>query len=118
MAITDNELTRGYIPKGNLTRQAELEAWFKNEQSKNIINVNDDSPLAWQADALCLQTDPEAFFPEKGDSLRDAKRICASCDVAAQCLAYAMENDEQYGIWGGLSAIERRRLKRRAARRS
>lgn len=77
-------------------------------------NVDDDNPLAWQADALCAQTDPEAFFPEKGGSTRDAKRICESCEVRSECLEYALENDERFGIWGGLSERERRRLKKRA----
>lgn len=68
--------------------------------------------LSWQSEALCAQTDPEAFFPEKGGSTRDAKRICESCDVRAQCLEYALANDERFGIWGGLSERERRRLKK------
>jgi WhiB family redox-sensing transcriptional regulator len=72
----------------------------------------DDNPLSWQTDALCAQTDPEAFFPEKGGSTRDAKRICTSCEVKAQCLEYALQNDERFGIWGGLSERERRRLRR------
>ena len=74
----------------------------------------DDSPLAWQVDALCSQTDPEAFFPEKGGSTRDAKRICTTCEVRTECLEYALQNDERFGIWGGLSERERRRLRRRA----
>ncbi len=73
---------------------------------------DDDNPLAWQTDALCAQTDPEAFFPEKGGSTRDAKRICTGCSVRAQCLEYALENDERFGIWGGLSERERRKLRR------
>ena len=75
-----------------------------------------DGPLAWKADAVCGQTDPEAFFPESGGSTRDAKAICASCDVQEPCLEYALENDEEWGIWGGLSRKERYPL--RAARRS
>jgi WhiB family redox-sensing transcriptional regulator len=71
-----------------------------------------DNPLAWQTDSLCAQTDPEAFFPEKGGSTRDAKKICTSCEVKAQCLEYALQNDERFGIWGGLSERERRRLRR------
>lgn len=81
---------------------------------RRIDDDIDDNPLAWQADALCAQTDPESFFPEKGGSTRDAKRICESCEVAAQCLEYALANDERFGIWGGLSERERRRLRRRA----
>ena len=68
----------------------------------------------WQERALCAQTDPEAFFPEKGGSTREAKRICSGCDVRAECLEYALTNDERFGIWGGLSERERRRLRRAA----
>jgi len=77
-------------------------------------NVDDDSALAWQGDALCAQTDPEAFFPEKGGSTRDAKKICTTCEVKSECLQYALQNDERFGIWGGLSERERRKLRRRA----
>lgn len=66
----------------------------------------------WHALALCAQTDPEAFFPDKGGSTREAKRICTGCEVKGECLEYAMKNDERFGIWGGLSERERRRLKR------
>jgi WhiB family redox-sensing transcriptional regulator len=66
----------------------------------------------WQERALCAQTDPEAFFPEKGGSTREAKRICLGCEVKDSCLEYALANDERFGIWGGLSERERRRLKR------
>ena len=72
----------------------------------------DEGELAWQTEALCAQTDPEAFFPEKGGSTRDAKRVCESCPVQAECLDYAMSKDEKFGIWGGLSERERRRLRR------
>jgi WhiB family redox-sensing transcriptional regulator len=75
----------------------------------------DSGPLGWQERALCAQTDPEAFFPEKGGSTREAKRICESCEVRAQCLEYALGNDERFGIWGGYSERERRRLKQRRA---
>lgn len=67
----------------------------------------------WQERALCAQTDTEAFFPEKGGSTREAKRICGSCEVRAECLEYALAFDERFGIWGGMSERERRRLKRR-----
>jgi WhiB family redox-sensing transcriptional regulator len=68
----------------------------------------------WQERALCSQTDPEAFFPEKGGSTREAKRICTGCEVRDECLEYALAHDERFGIWGGLSERERRRLKRSA----
>jgi len=72
----------------------------------------DAEHLGWQDRALCAQTDPEAFFPEKGGSTREAKRVCRSCEVRAECLEFALENDERFGIWGGLSERERRRVKR------
>jgi WhiB family redox-sensing transcriptional regulator len=68
--------------------------------------------LDWQERALCAQTDPEAFFPEKGGSTREAKVVCSGCDVRAECLDYALAHDERFGIWGGLSERERRRLRR------
>lgn len=71
-------------------------------------------PPEWQERALCAQTDPEAFFPEKGGSTREAKRICQGCEVKAECLEYALAHDERFGIWGGLSERERRKLKKRA----
>lgn len=74
----------------------------------------EETELSWQERALCAQTDPEAFFPEKGGSTREAKKVCVSCEVRAECLEYALENDERFGIWGGLSERERRKLKRRA----
>jgi len=69
-------------------------------------------PPHWTEFAECQYTDPETFFPEKGGSTRPAKRICAGCEVRADCLEYALENDERFGVWGGLSERERRRLKR------
>ena len=69
----------------------------------------------WRDDALCAETDPESFFPEKGGSTVAAKRVCRSCEVRAECLEYALEHDERFGIWGGMSERERRRLKRQAA---
>jgi len=77
-----------------------------------VMGVEEDS-IAWQASALCAQTDPEAFFPEKGGSTREAKSVCKTCTVKQECLDYALENDERYGIWGGLSERERRKLRRR-----
>ena len=73
-----------------------------------------DDELEWHDKALCAQTDPDAFFPEKGGSTREAKRICESCEVRQECLEYALANDERFGIWGGLSEMERRRLRKRA----
>ena len=78
------------------------------------LPLSDPEELAWQERALCAQTDPEAFFPEKGGSTREAKKVCLSCEVRVECLEYALTQDERFGIWGGLSERERRRLKKRA----
>lgn len=73
----------------------------------------DDGPdRGFFADALCAQTDPEVFFPEKGGTTKEAKRICARCEVRDACLTFAVEGDERFGVWGGLSERERRNLKR------
>ena len=74
---------------------------------------DDDVVLSWQERALCAQTDPEAFFPEMGGSTREAKKVCLGCEVLGECLEYALANDERFGIWGGLSERERRKLKKR-----
>jgi WhiB family transcriptional regulator, redox-sensing transcriptional regulator len=76
------------------------------------IDQDEADEQDWQERALCAQTDPEAFFPEKGGSTREAKRICSGCEVRAECLDYALAHDERFGIWGGLSERERRRLRR------
>lgn len=66
---------------------------------------------------VCAETDPEIFFPEKGEGgkVRQARRLCASCDVREACREYAIQRGEPYGIWGGTTADERRRI--RAERR-
>ncbi len=74
--------------------------------------------LEWQGQANCLGVDPDLFFPERGASTREAKSICAACLVQADCLEYALDHGEKFGIWGGTSERERRRLRRaRAAER-
>jgi WhiB family redox-sensing transcriptional regulator len=82
---------------------------------KITLASGENLELSWQERSLCAQTDPEAFFPENGGSTREAKRVCLSCDVRSECLEYALAHDERFGIWGGLSERERRRLKRRTA---
>ena len=67
----------------------------------------------WEDRALCAEIDPELFFPEtRGASPRDARRICAACEVRAECLAYALEHPELQGVWGGLTEKERREPRR------
>ena len=67
---------------------------------------------SWQGQANCLGVDPDLFFPERGASTREAKGGCRGCDVREECLEYALVNGEKFGIWGGLSERERRRIRR------
>jgi WhiB family redox-sensing transcriptional regulator len=76
--------------------------------------VSADEPR-WQARGNCLGLDPDLFFPERGESAAEAKAVCASCMVRTECLEFALEHKERFGVWGGLSEYERRRL--RGARR-
>jgi WhiB family redox-sensing transcriptional regulator len=73
---------------------------------------DDGEELRWQDQASCLGMDPDLFFPERGASTRDAKAICAACPVRVDCLEYALANGEKFGIWGGMSERERRRVRR------
>jgi WhiB family redox-sensing transcriptional regulator len=74
------------------------------------VVVPDGAP-GWRDEALCAQTGPEEFFPERGSSVRQAKAVCAGCSVRRPCLEYALGRDERFGVWGGMSEHERRRLK-------
>lgn len=67
---------------------------------------------AWMADANCRGLDVNVFFPNRGESLEQIRKICRACDVQAECLAYALNNGEVHGTWGGLSERERRQLRR------
>jgi WhiB family redox-sensing transcriptional regulator len=71
--------------------------------------------MSWQDKAECRSVGGDMWFAEKSElsTIREAKRICrTSCEVQAQCLAYALEFDEPFGMWGGLTANERRDLRR------
>lgn len=70
-----------------------------------------DAKLTQVEDALCSQTDPEAFFPEKGGTSRIAKKVCAKCSLTLQCLLTALENREEFGVWGGAGVRERERIR-------
>ncbi len=70
---------------------------------------------SWQDMANCLGVDPDLFFPERGASTREAKEVCRGCVVREDCLEYALANGEKFGIWGGMSERERRRIRRQRA---
>jgi WhiB family redox-sensing transcriptional regulator len=105
--VSDRTIILGTATVGGVTGST-----IDDAELADIFGLPEEA--GWQERALCSQTDPEAFFPEKGGSTREAKRICTGCEVRSECLEYALEHDERFGIWGGLSERERRRLKRRA----
>ena len=114
--LTKENYTRVIIPSYSLAVGKRLRGLDMAQLLPISGDANNDSvELGWQERALCAETDPEAFFPEKGGSTREAKRVCLSCEVRTECLEYALAHDERFGIWGGLSERERRRLKRRPA---
>jgi len=78
-------------------------------------NAADGADRRWQERANCLGVDPDLFFPERGASTREAKSVCRGCDVRLECLEYALGHGEKFGIWGGLSERERRRVRRERA---
>ena len=81
----------------------------------HLLEVLSSEDLAWQDLANCRGADPDLFFPERGASTRTAKGICRECSVRAECLEFAIVSSERFGIWGGLSERERRRIRRQRA---
>lgn len=67
-------------------------------------------PPEWTRKALCAEVDPEIFFPETGQKTTVVKNICKACVVKVECLEYSLQNKERFGIWGGLSERERRKI--------
>ncbi len=76
-----------------------------------------DTRRQWSARGICIDADPEIFFPLGDGAAAEARAICGSCPVRRECLAYAIAADEPFGIWGGLDPQERRNLWRRLQRR-
>ena len=91
----------------------ELIQTYRLAATNGVLNaLTEAAETAWQEQAVCAQSDPEIFFPEKGGATAGAKALCKSCPVKADCLAYALKHDERFGVWGGLSERERRKLTR------
>jgi WhiB family redox-sensing transcriptional regulator len=87
--------------------------------SQRIAELLESGQEIWQSFALCSEVDYDTFFPEKGGSTKEAKRICAECAVSEQCLEYAIVNDQRYGIWGGIAESERYEIRKaKAAKRN
>lgn len=81
-----------------------------------LIDLTPDPQADWREDALCAQTDPTIFFPERSsEGTHAAKKICQACPVQTECLQFALDNDEPHGIWGGMAPRTRNALKRRGS---
>jgi len=98
-------------------RDRDAESLATIAQTVAIRRYREDDVHYWQDDANCLGVDPDLFFPERGASTREAKEVCRGCVVRMDCLEFALASGEKFGIWGGLSERERRRLRRQRSRR-
>lgn len=74
-------------------------------------------PAWWVRGACVGVTNERIFFPQRGDKVSPAKKICATCTVRVECLEYALDHHEKFGIWGGLSERQRRKLRRERNRK-
>lgn len=73
----------------------------------------DDVAPSWQQYAECVHHAGQVdFFPARGESVRDAKAVCAGCSVREECLEFALRMKVAHGVWGGLSERERRTIRR------
>ncbi len=75
----------------------------------------DHASTRWMANGNCAGVDPDLFFPPRGGNTAEARQVCAACTVRAECLEYALVNKERFGIWGGKSERERRKLRQARA---
>lgn len=66
----------------------------------------------WSDRAACAGMDQRIFYLERGYSSKEAREICGRCPVRSECLEYALENKESFGLWGGTSERERRAMRR------
>ncbi|WCO67713.1 WhiB family transcriptional regulator [Iamia majanohamensis] len=77
----------------------------------------------WRRDAACRDTDPDLFFPVGTtgpaiEQIESAKAVCRACHAQAACLEYAIDTNQDSGIWGGTSEDERRQIRKRQAARA
>lgn len=100
-----NTTEKGTTDYGIDSKPEKIDKWEKTSKQKLLVLPDFDL-----SEGLCGQTDPELFFPEKGSSHNLAIKICEACSVKIECRDWAIENEEKYGIWGGMTANERKRL--------
>jgi WhiB family transcriptional regulator, redox-sensing transcriptional regulator len=95
-AVHVSRVSRGRVPRMSTRIGADLAS----------ITAVADEP--WSKLGVCMTTDPDLFFPDKGVNVVEAKKVCAGCPVVVECASYAVRADERYGVWGGLSERDRR----------
>jgi WhiB family redox-sensing transcriptional regulator len=76
-----------------------------------LINPRTDTD--WRQEAACRGLDTNVFFPVTDEEAEEAKAVCAACPVREECLEFALLTRQEDGVWGGLTEVERRRLRRR-----
>lgn len=92
--------------------------WIGTERGGQLLTLTDvmwEPDVDWRKGAACNGVDSDIFFPasEEPPAAARAKGICAECPVQEACLQYALSTNQAAGVWGGLDANERRRLRRR-----
>jgi WhiB family transcriptional regulator, redox-sensing transcriptional regulator len=81
----------------------------------DLLPTNPSPPDVWQDRSACYGIDPNVFFPISEEEAGPALAFCNGCGIRAECLAWALKNGERYGVWGGLTEQQRRRLARQVA---
>ena len=83
----------------------------------NIDVLPDDPspPDVWQERSACYGIDPDVFFPISEEEAGPALAFCSACTIRDECLSWALKNGERYGVWGGLTEQQRRRISRQVA---
>lgn len=76
------------------------------------LPANPSPPDMWQEEAACFGIDPDVFFPTSEEEAGPALAYCSACGIRETCLAWALKSGERYGVWGGLTEQQRRRLTR------
>jgi WhiB family redox-sensing transcriptional regulator len=74
-----------------------------------------DEERPWEVEANCRGMDPAIFFPVNDDDAFEAIAVCSACSVRGECLAWALETRERFGVWGGTTEKQRRSMLRRSA---
>ena len=88
---------------------------FTLDDFVDIIAVPITEERPWVVFGACREADSDFFFPTSREEERQAIAICATCPVRVQCLEYSLEARERFGIWGGMTEKQRRRLLKRSA---